>query len=151
HTLFPYTTLFRSAIQANQPDSMRYLPFIPAPKYKGGVRAHFTNIGRLFSNAHIKFGMVHYFAQNQIFSAYDTETATSAYTLLNAGLGGDLNIFSANSSAKLSLLLTVENLANVAYHSHLSRLNYAHILPATGRYGVYNMGRNFSVKLVLSF
>lgn len=142
---------FVRAIQANQPDSMRYLPFIPAPNYKGGVRAHFTNVGRLFSNAHIKFGMVHYFAQNQIFSAYDTETATSAYTLLNAGLGGDLNIFSANSSSKLSLLLTVENLANVAYQSHLSRLKYAPINPATGRYGVYNMGRNFSVKLVLSF
>lgn len=138
------------AIQTNQPDSLRNLPFIPAPNYKGGVRAHFSKVGKWFSNAHARFGVEHYFAQDNIFSAYDTETATSGYTLINAGLGSDIDVFSSSSSAKLSLFLSVENLANVAYQSHLSRLKYAPINPATGRYGVYNMGRNFSVKVILS-
>ena len=138
------------ATQANQPDSLRNLPFIPAPNYKGGIRAHFNNVGSTFSNAHIRFGVVHYFVQDHIFSAYDTETATSGYTLLNAGIGSDMNVFSPSSNAKLSLFLSVENLANIAYQSHLSRLKYAPINPATGRHGVYNMGRNFSVKMVLS-
>lgn len=138
------------ATQANQPDSLRNLPFIPAPNYKGGIRAHFNNVGSIFSNAHVKLGLVHYFAQDHIFSAYDTETATPGYTLLNAGIGSDINAFSPSSKAKLSLFLSVENLANIAYQSHLSRLKYAPINPASGRYGVFNMGRNFSVKMVLS-
>lgn len=138
------------AIQSNQPDSMKNLPFIPAPHYKGGLRAQFNRVGRFLSNAHVKFGVSHYFDQHDIFSSYATETPTSSYTLLNAGVGSDLNVFSSSSSAKLSLLFSVENLANIAYQSHLSRLKYAPVNPATGRHGVYNMGRNFSVKIVLS-
>jgi iron complex outermembrane receptor protein len=34
-----------------------------------------------------------------------------------------------------------------AYQNHLSRLKYAAVNNATGRAGVYNMGRNFSVKV----
>lgn len=138
------------ATQSNQPDSLKNLPFIPAPNYRGGLRAQFNKAGKFLSNAHIRFGVSHYFAQHDIFSAYDTETPTSSYTLLNAGIGSDLNVFSSSSSAKLSLLFSVENLADIAYQSHLSRLKYAPVNPATGRHGVYNMGRNFSVKVVLS-
>jgi iron complex outermembrane receptor protein len=40
-------------------------------------------------------------------------------------------------------------LTNKAYQSHLSRLKYADKNQATGRTGVYNMGRNIGFKLVV--
>ena len=39
------------------------------------------------------------------------------------------------------------NIGDVAYQNHLSRLKYAAENMATGRQGVFNMGRNFSIKL----
>ena len=41
----------------------------------------------------------------------------------------------------------VYNLLNRAYQSHLSRLKYTDINNVTGRQGVYNMGRNVTLKL----
>ena len=46
--------------------------------------------------------------------------------------------------------LNAENLADVAYQSHLSRLKYAPQNPLTGRNGVYNMGRNINLKLIFN-
>jgi iron complex outermembrane recepter protein len=37
----------------------------------------------------------------------------------------------------------------VSYQSHLSRLKYAPENIATGRTGVFNMGRNVSLKLII--
>lgn len=140
---------FVRAIQRNQPDSLTDLPFIPAPVYRGELKAKFNTLGNWFSNAYIRFGLHHYFTQNHFLNAYDTETATPSYTLLNAGIGGDINIFPQDRRESLSVFLTAENIANVAYQSHLNRLKYAPINPVTGRQGVYNMGRNFSVKVIL--
>jgi prolyl-tRNA synthetase len=42
--------------------------------------------------------------------------------------------------------LTDEGL-DISYQNHLSRLKYASENLATGRMGVFNMGRNFSIKL----
>jgi len=40
------------------------------------------------------------------------------------------------------------NLLNTAYQDHLSRLKYFEFYPnSTGHNGIYNMGRNISVKL----
>ena len=49
------------------------------------------------------------------------------------------------------LYVTADNLLNRAYQSHLSRLKYADVNTVTGRQGVYNMGRNITVKLVVPF
>ena len=89
----------------------------------------------------------HTFAQNRFFAAFATETATPGYTLTHAGLGGDFT----NSQGKTwaSLFLTGNNLFDVGYQSHLSRLKYADFNAANGRPGVFNLGRNLSVKLVV--
>ena len=41
------------------------------------------------------------------------------------------------------------NLLDVAYHDHLNRLKYFEPYPNnfTGHHGIYNMGRNVSLKL----
>jgi iron complex outermembrane receptor protein len=46
--------------------------------------------------------------------------------------------------------ISADNLANVAYQSHLSRLKYAPENLFTGRTGVYNMGRNISLKVIFN-
>ena len=48
-----------------------------------------------------------------------------------------------------SLYIAVNNLTDVAYQSHLSRLKYEDMNYSTGRMGVFNMGRNISFKLIV--
>jgi iron complex outermembrane receptor protein len=136
------------ATQNNQPDSTKYLPFIPAPKYRGELKAQFKKVGKTLTNAYIKFGVDYYFQQDKFFSAYGTETGTPSYTLLSAGLGANVKAF--NRPNFMSVFISAENLTDVAYQSHLSRLKYAPQNPLTGRNGVYNMGRNISLKLIFN-
>jgi iron complex outermembrane receptor protein len=138
---------FVRAIQQNQPDSTKNLPLIPAPKYKGELRAQFKTAGEKLSNAYIKVGMDHYFKQDKFYAAFGTETFTPAYTLINAGIGGDIRAFGRKDG--LSIYLNADNLGDIAYQNHLSRLKYAPENVATGRIGIFNMGRNFSLKVVM--
>ena len=55
--------------------------------------------------------------------------------------------FTPSATPSISLFVSVNNIADVAYQSHLSRLKYAPANYATGRIGVYNMGRNGSFKI----
>ncbi len=136
------------ARQNNQADSTKYLPFIPAPKYRGELKAQFKKAGKNLANAYIKFGVDYFFKQDKIFSAYGTETQTPSYTLLSAGLGANVKAF--NRPTFMSIYISVENLADAAYQSHLSRLKYAPNNQLTGRNGVFNMGRNISLKLIFN-
>ena len=47
------------------------------------------------------------------------------------------------------LYITADNLLDKAYQNHLSRLKYADVNSVTGRRGVYNMGRNITIKVVV--
>lgn len=136
------------ATQNMQPDSTKYLPFIPAPKYRGELKAQFKKLGKGLTNAYVKFSVDYYFKQRKFFSAYGTETGTLSYTLLSAGIGANVKAFNRNDF--MSVYMSAENLADVAYQSHLSRLKYAPQNPLTGRAGVYNMGRNISLKLIFN-
>jgi iron complex outermembrane recepter protein len=146
---FENTFSFVQATQKNQSDSTKYLPFMPAPKYRGELKAQFKSIYKRVNNGYLKFSVDHYFAQNNVYSAFNTETETPAYTLISAGLGFDIKGFKRNDF--MSVFVSAENLGNIAYQSHLSRLKYAPENPLTGRKGIYNMGRNFSFKLITNF
>lgn len=137
------------ATQNNRPENEKFLPFIPAPKYRGEIKTQFKEISEGITDFYAKFSVDHYFKQNNIYSAFNTETTTPSYTLLSAGIGADIKAFGKKDF--FNLYLSGENLANVAYQNHLSRLKYAPENLATGRIGVYNMGRNFSLKLVMNF
>ena len=84
--------------------------------------------------------------QDHIYAAYDTETATPSYTLFNIYAGTDI-LRKGRKTA--SVFFFVNNLFNRAYQNHLSRLKYADTNEVTGLTGVYNMGRNIGVKLIL--
>jgi iron complex outermembrane receptor protein len=139
---------FVQATQIGQPDSTKYLPFIPAPKYRAEIRAQFKKVGKNLSSAYIKFCVDQLFEQNHFYSAYFTETGTPSYTLLSAGIGSNIRAFKRKDF--ISIFISGENLADVAYQSHLSRLKYAPINQANGRIGVYNMGRNISCKVLFN-
>lgn len=134
------------SVQINQPDSMRNLPLTPSPKLHTELRATASKLGGNLKNAYVKIGVDNYFKQNYFYEAFGTETATPGYTLLNAGIGAD--VFSKKRSL-FSIYISANNLTNVAYQSHLSRLKYLDENNANGRKGVFNMGRNFSFKLIV--
>ncbi len=121
------------------------LPFIPAAKLLTELRGDFKKVGKSISNLYAKIEMDNTFKQSKAFTAFDTETATPGYTLFNAGIGTDINC--KNGKKLFTVNFSANNIGDVAYQSHLSRLKYAAQNVVTGRNGVYNMGRNFSVKV----
>ena len=135
------------AQQLNRPEAEKYLPFIPADRLQSELRANFRRQGKRLTNPYARVQLEHTFAQNRYFSAFDTETATPGYTLINAGLGTD--VANAQGRTLFSVFLTANNLFDVGYQSHLSRLKYADFNAANGRRGVFNQGRNVSLRLVV--
>lgn len=120
------------------------LPFIPAPKWNSELRADFKKAGDNLSNIYVRLEMEYTARQENIFSAYNTETPTDGYTLFNIGLGTDIG---AGGKKLLSIHLSFNNISDVAYQNHLSRLKYAAHNYANNRTGVFNMGRSFSLKI----
>ena len=84
--------------------------------------------------------------QNHYYKADDTETATPSYTLVHFTAGTDIKVHRRKVA---SLYLSINNLFDRAYQSHLSRLKYTDINPRTGDMGICNMGRNVIMKLVV--
>ena len=121
------------------------LPLIPATKLSSELRADFKKSGKALRNFYFKVEMDRNFEQDKAFFAYNTETSTAGYTLLNAGIGTD--ILNKKEKTLFSIHFAGINLTDVAYQNHLSRLKYAGENMVTGRIGVFNPGRNFSLKI----
>lgn len=130
----------------NNVNGSENLPFMPQPKLLSEIKAEFKKCGSSLKNLYLKFQADNYFAQNNIYNVYNTETTTPAYTLSNVGLGSD--VIRKNKTI-CSVYFAINNIADVAYQNHLSRLKYTDMNNVTGRMGVFNMGRNFSVKLLI--
>ena len=121
------------------------LPLIPPAKLSSELRASFKKSGRSLRNFYFKVEMETNFQQSKPFFAYNTETATPGYTLLNSGIGTD--IVNKKEKTIFNIHFAGINLTNAAYQNHLSRLKYTDVNMVTGRAGVFNMGRNFSLKI----
>ncbi len=127
----------------------KYLPFIPPLHTRSELRANFKCKSCRITNAFAKIELDYYAKQDRVFLAYNTETPTPSYTLINAGIGGDIT--NKNNSTLFSIYILANNIADLAYQSNMSRLKYFEPYPnnTTGHSGIYNMGRNISVKLVV--
>lgn len=130
-------------------DSTKYLPFIPPLRTSHELRAELNKKWKCFTQGFIKIGVRYNAPQNRVFLAYNTETATAGYTLLETGLGA--NIVNKKNHVIFTFNIMGSNLTNKAYQSNMSRLKYMDNYPQnyTGRNGIYNMGRNFSFKVVV--
>ena len=129
----------------------KYLPFIPPLHTRSELRANFKLKTLHITNAFAKVEVEYYAKQDRVLLANNTETPTPSYTLLNAGFGGDFT--NKKNKVIFSLYILGNNLADIAYQSNMSRLKYFEPYPdnTTGHSGIYNMGRNISLKLVVPF
>lgn len=150
-----------NAYLKNVPDSSKYLPFTPPSKIISNVTATWKKKSKIFRNAYVRFGIAYTFEQRHIYNAssiYNGSTdpiqikastsSTPGYFLMNAGAGTDI----LKQGRKVcSLYLTVNNIANLSYMDYMSRFKYYNTNFANGvdRSGVYNMGRNVSVKVLI--
>jgi iron complex outermembrane recepter protein len=136
---------FVRGLLSERVEGNRNIPFIPAARVLSELRFElFQRQQKTFRNAYFKLELDHNFEQKNAFTTYNTETASSSFTLLNAGVGTE---FQRNGKTIAGIYFVASNLADVAYQHHLNRLKYAGENPLTGKTGVYNMGRNFSIKL----
>ncbi len=147
---FSFTQTYSMVIGRNlsaKNDSAKYLPFIPPPRWISKVRFTADKIGKVLRNAYFLTELEIHQKQDKFLLAYNTETATPGYTLLNAGVGTDF--VGKDKKTLFSIYVSGQNLFNLAYQNHQNRLKYLDINPVTGRRGVFNMGRNVSVKVVI--
>ena len=120
------------------------LPFIPAPRLQTELRADIKKVGNIFQKGYCKIELDNVSTQNRVFTAYNTETSTEGYMLVNIGVGTEI---AHKGKSLFSVNLGVNNIADIAYQNHLSRLKYTDVNAVTGRTGVFNMGRNLSLKI----
>ena len=138
------TFSYVKGIFAEAIDGSKNLPNIPSLRWISEFRYEFKNKSKNFKNSYVTMQLDNVATQNDPFTGYNTETRTPGYHLLNIGLGTQ---YTKKGKQLFSIALTAQNITDVAYQNHLSRLKYTAENMATGRMGVFNMGRNFSLKV----
>lgn len=128
-------------------DSAKYLPFIPPAHGTTELRLDFNSKMLHIVKGFVKVEEEYYAAQNRAYIAFGTETPTLGYSLLNAGAGGTFT--NKKGNPVVSIYIMGNNLFDVAYRDHLSRLKYFSYSPTdtNPNHGLYNMGRNISFKI----
>ncbi|MDR1345663.1 MAG: TonB-dependent receptor, partial [Bacteroidales bacterium] len=126
HVECSYSNTFGQDVRHN------YLSLMPSQKLRANVSVIFTN-KKILKRYSFYVQNLYSFAQKLI---AEYETATPGYYLLNAGVNFDFQF----GKQRLILNFAVNNLLNTKYFDHLSRYRNE---------GIYNMGRNFTVKLSL--
>jgi iron complex outermembrane receptor protein len=145
----------------NVPDSVKYLPFVPPARITSDLKFNFHQ-GKSIRNAYLKFGMQSYSEQKNVYQQYAiynglntaltpheyaaSKAATKGYILFSAGIGGT---FISSGRTFFQLYLVCNNLFNTAYMDYMSRFKYYPVNYTTDRVGVFNMGRNLSIKILV--
>lgn len=127
-----------------------YLPLIPPLKLISGMEYEMKpKKGKLVAVT-TRFEMEFNNAQNRYLGLSGTETATPSYTLFNIGLSAEIKY---NETNAIQITFQVNNLFDKAYQSHLNRLKYFeyYTYSPNGHYGIYNMGRNITLKIIVPF
>ena len=132
----------------NQPDSTKYLPFFPPSRWTNELRTEWKNLSPSVKLLFLKAEVMYVFPQNRFFKAYNTETYTPDYTLVNLSVGTSIKYW---KEREFQIIAGVNNLFDIAYQDHLNRLKYVRPNPATGRMGLFNMGRNIFLRLIVNF
>ena len=135
---------FVDARLLNQPLERRYLPCTPPLHWKSELRYDIIRDGHTLTNTYVALNVNCFAKQNHYLMEGESETATPAYCLLGASIGTQVK-HKGKVVANVSII--GDNLLDKAYQSHLSRLKYADENAVTGRTGVFNMGRNITLKL----
>ncbi|HEY0273761.1 MAG TPA: TonB-dependent receptor, partial [Chitinophaga sp.] len=127
-----------------------YLPFIPPLQWNSGVGKDWALRRRWLPTVSAGVETDYVAAQHRFLALDQTETATRSYTLVELHVGGSIRYAGENL---LQWQFQVNNLLDAAYQSNLSRLKYFEYYAASpnGRTGIYSMGRNFGLKVIMAF
>ncbi len=141
----------RSYSGAMKTAETQYVPFMPPLRFISELKYEFEGKSKFVDKPFFKIQVQHTATQNRVFTYDNTETPTQGYTLINIGTGADFK--NKNGKSIVTVFLLANNIFDVAYQDHLSRLKYFEQYAASpnGHLGIYSMGRNVSVKLVKSF
>jgi iron complex outermembrane receptor protein len=138
-------------------DSTDHIPWTPAPHIHSEVKFHLAERpGSAFSRAYVKICVTRYWRQNNIYSALHTEIPSAAYTLFDAGIGTQL-VGRRSGRVICSVFINATNLTNIAYADHLNLAQYFYarngnlVTVTRQRQGVFNMGRDFTIKMIFPF
>lgn len=129
-------------------DGSYNLPGIPPLRWLSELRYELqpkAKTNTTLKNTFFAIQMDNVASQENAFTGYNTETSTPGYTLFNASFGTQITNNKGRQICAISI--NAQNMTDVAYQNHLSRLKYLDQNPLTGRVGVFNMGRNFSLKV----
>jgi iron complex outermembrane receptor protein len=132
-------------------EAARYLPLIPPLRTRSELRATLpTRPGRL-RESYLRTTLDINVRQNRFYALDNTETATASYALLGVGAGTTWSSRAGRPVAQL--FVQVDNVFNTAYQAHLNRLKYFEYYASSpnSRSGIYNPGRNVSVKVAVPF
>lgn len=127
-----------------------FLPLIPPMKILSSINQNIKTKSKIVETITLKAEADYNAAQNRFLALNDTETGTSAYTLFTLSINAQIQ-YSENNLMQLQL--QANNLFDKPYQSNLSRLKYFeyYTQSANERLGIYNMGRNICLKLIMSF
>lgn len=136
-----------NSVQLHQPKESKYLPWTPAPRWNGDLRYTLIRDGKVLDHTYVSANMECYLRQNHFYALGGTETATPGYALFGLSAGTDLK---SHGRRRATLSVSASNLFDRIYQSHLSRLKYIGGLnPDNDRMGLFDMGRNVTMKLTV--
>lgn len=140
----------RNKLYTNKGTGGEYLPLIPPFKLLSSISQNFKTKSKTFSEVGGKIEASINAAQNRYLALNNTETATPGYVLIDISLSTKIHYSSKNT---IQVQIQVNNLFDKAYQSNMSRLKYFEYYTASpnGRLGMYNMGRNICMKVIVPF
>lgn len=136
----------RNKIFEGKKQQGEYLPFIPPARFISNINQEFELRTKWISSVNFTAEVDVNATQNRYLALYHTETKTNSYTLLNIGAGASL-------FGNCQFQFQANNLLDEIYQSNMSRLKYFehYSQSPNGRSGIYSMGRNFCLKLIVTF
>jgi iron complex outermembrane recepter protein len=117
-------------------EAAKYLPLIPPLHGRSELQMTYHSNKNTFGGLdglYLKLEADAYSHQAHFYGVDNSETFTKGYVLINIGTG-------ATIKDRYEVFLQADNLFNKTYQSNMSRLKYL---------GIYNMGRNISLKLIV--
>lgn len=127
-----------------------FLPLIPPMKVLSSVNQTIKTKSKIIEAINLKAEAEMNAAQNRYLALNETEKATPGFSLFSFSINTQINYPKNNP---LQFQVQVNNIFDKSYQSNLSRLRYFEYYTKSpgGHLGIYNMGRNICLKLIMSF
>ena len=140
----------RNPVYKKQGANGEYLPLIPPLKLLSSVTQSLKIKSESINGIRYKLEAEFNAKQNRFLGINGAESATPAYLLFNCSAGATINY---SKEGNFQFLLQVNNLFNRAFQSSLSRLKYFEYYShaTSGHAGIFSMGRNICIKIILPF